>query len=163
MTTAEAPARASSTAMARAAPPAEDYRAEAGGRADGRKGLEEALTVGIVAGQLAVPIHDAIHRADGLGGGVQSVEQRDHCELVRDRTVKPLPAHCPGPADGISQPFWPHLDGEVSPVQAHGGKRRLDHGLGRILGNREPEDAEQVLPVVLASIYVRVAIAGLQG
>ena len=112
-----APARASSTEIARAAPPAP--RITIGGPAagrmvatDSRKPLPSVLS----PEELAVPDSHAVDRADGLRGRAEAVEMFDNGDLVRDRAVESLPLHRAAPRTAARQVFRPDLHRQIPPA-----------------------------------------------
>ena len=52
--------------------------------------VDEAVDVGVAAGEGSVPVDHRVHRSDGGGPGVHLVAQGDHRPLVGDGHVQPL-------------------------------------------------------------------------
>ncbi len=141
-----APASASSTAIARAAPPAPRITTESPATCrivvtDSRKPLPSVLSPtsspSRMVTQLTAPIV--------CRGRAQPVEVLNDRDLVRNRAVEPLPLHCTGTAHGFSQVFRPDFHRQVTPWKAERSKCRLHHGLRRVLRHRKPKNASQFL------------------
>ncbi len=126
---------------ARGAAGAQHDERAAGGVGDRPQRGEEALAVGVLADVAAVAAHDAVDRADHLGGLREPVEVLDHRDLVRDRAVEAGPAHGAGAAHRVAERVGRHLAVEIAGVEAVVAVGGLDHRHGRVLARRRRERA----------------------
>ena len=142
----EAPARAVSTAMARAAPPAPRIVTRRVGHFPQR--LQEPLAVGVLAHQFLAVHHHAVDGLHDTRGLAQTVQVGDDGDLAGHGAVAAAEAQNTHGPHGLGQPLVAQLEVDVAPVQAVMAKGLLQHVLGGIVGQVVAEAEHKLLSEV---------------
>jgi len=107
--------------------------------------LNEALSIGVLADQLAA---DAIHTVDGshqFGRRAQSVQVLNHRNLMRNRKVPAFEAQGSNASDGVFKTLGRDFERQIPPIQTGSGKGTFDHKLRGIAGHGLPHAANDLL------------------
>ena len=127
------PASDSSTAMARAAPPAPNITTffPRGSITALQRG-EEAFAVGVLANELIPATDHAIDRANQCSALAQTAEHRNDGDFVRHRQIEPTEAHRKCTLHRGGEIVRRDLHIYIAPAQAVMLKRPFNHGHSRI-------------------------------
>lgn len=117
-------------------------------RDHGLQRFQKTFPVSVLADELFAAPHDAVHRAHHGGGFAQTVEMRNHRDLVRQAAIEAAEAHRLGPAHGRAEVGGRDLHVHVAPVQPVMRESGFDHGDGgiarRALRHRAGEFVKEV-------------------
>src|SRR5208337_1785350 len=114
------------------------------------KSDHKALAVRILAGQDSFVVDDGVDRADQFGAGRQLVDVFQRFDLVRDSAVDASEFHGFQAEDGISELVGIDVDGQEMPaIESQIAESGLLDDHAGVLGRRVPEDAHQIVQIVL--------------